>query len=129
MQSKYAGVAERARQAKAQGKPLKPLAQPRAVLLSVHSGSSAKPAGGKGSQKQKGSSKDKGAPKAVLEKLAVMLGAKVRQQPYSAGFDSVPESCACRCNLTLTSTHSHSASRPACVSLAFLSIAWLSANT
>lgn len=72
LQSKFVGVAERARQAKEQGKPLRPLANPLPVDLHVHGGGGPTKAGGKGS---KG---DKGASKAVLEKLAVALGAKVK---------------------------------------------------
>jgi hypothetical protein len=91
MQSKYVEVAERARQAKMQGKPLKPLAQSSAVMLSVHSGAPTRPGGRKQNQKLKGGSKDKGIPEAVLKNLAAMLGAKVRQQPQHASLDSMLE--------------------------------------
>lgn len=69
LQCKFTAVAERARQAKEAGKPLRPLATPQAVTLAVH-------AGGKACS-GKSSGKDKGASKAVLEKLATALGAKV----------------------------------------------------
>ena len=71
LQSRFVEVAGRARAAKEQGRPLKPLAQPKALMLSVHSSAAARPGGGTQKQKQKGASK------AVLEKLAAMLGAKV----------------------------------------------------
>ena len=71
LQSRFVEVAGRARAAKEQGSPLKPLAQPHTLMLSVHSSAAARPGGGTQKQKQKGASK------AVLEKLAAMLGAKV----------------------------------------------------
>lgn len=69
--SNFVEVAERARQAKQQGKPLRPLANPQPVDLHVHGGGGPAKAGGKGS---KG---DKGASKAVLGRLATALGAKL----------------------------------------------------
>lgn len=77
LQSRFVEVAGWARKAKEQGKPLKPLAQPCPLPLTVHSGGSARPGSGMQKQKQKGGRESKGASKAVLEKLATTLGAKV----------------------------------------------------